>query len=176
MTDPYTIPAHERGVVRVFTTDLEPEGNAAITPEKVGRLLGDGLALDPTRVEVFPSTRLEPMSLSEYLREGYGIPAENLAGKASALDALKGLVILLASAAFRGKDATLDPRDGIRFVGAFQEPGMDPPKSMDRAEGPEATLQSQGGVVPPQPGKKPGAGVILVALLLAVAILLVLVL
>lgn len=176
MTDPYTVSAHERGVVRVFTTDLDPEGNAAITPEKVGRLLGDDLDLDASRVEVFPSTRLEPMSLSEYLREGYGIPAGDLEGKASALDSLKGLVILVASSAFKGDEATLNPRDGIRFVGAFQEPGMDPPKPMDPAEGPEPTLQQRGAVVPPPSGRKPGPGMILMALLLAAAIVLVLIL
>ena len=176
MTDPHTISAHERGVVRVFTTDLDPTGNAAITPDKVGRLLGDDLELDPTRVEVFPSSRLDPMALSEYLREGYGIPDEDLQGKAAALDALKGLVILVASPAFRGQDAVLEPKDGIRFVGAFREPGMKPPKQMADPEGPDMTLQPRGGNVSAPTGRKPGAGFILLALLLAAAILLALVL
>ena len=176
MTDPFSVSAHERGVVRVFTTDFDAEGNAAITRENVARLLGSGLDLDPARIEVFPSSRLDPMTLSEYLREGYGIPAADLAGKASALDALKGLVILVASSAFRGKSAELDPKNGIRLVGAFSEPGMQPPKPMLPAEGPEVTLQQRGATALPSGGRKPGSTLALAALILAAVIILALVL
>jgi hypothetical protein len=176
MIDPYEISPNEHGIVRVFTTDLDPEGNAAITPENVGRLLGAGIDLDPSRVEVFPSSRLEPMRLSEYLREGYGIPAKDLEGKASALDALKGLVILVASSAFREKAATLEPRTGIRFVGAFAEPTMRLPERMAPSASAEGALQARGAVAPPSPGRRPGGLTVLAALLLAAAILLVVVL
>lgn len=176
MTDPFEISTHERGTVRVFTTDLDAEGNAAITPGKVARLLGHGLDLDPSRIEVFPSSRLEPMGLSEYLREGYGIPAERLEGKVSALDSLKGLVILVASSAFKGQAATLDPKNGIRFVGAFEEEPAAPPRQMGKPDDPPETLQPRGAAAPPSPGSKPGALTILAALLLAAAFLLALVL
>ena len=148
MTDPFTVKASERGVVRVFTTDVDAEGSAAITPENVHKLLGDELNLDASRVEVFPSTVLEAMGLSAYLQEGYGVPKEDLSGQAAALDAMKGLVILVASSAFQGKDATLDPKPGLRFVGAFAEPSAAPPTTMAVPEASEGTLSPQGQSAP----------------------------
>ncbi|MEO0918009.1 MAG: hypothetical protein AAFY31_13655 [Pseudomonadota bacterium] len=130
MTDPFQVLSSERGVVRVFTTDLDAEGNSAVTRENVHRLLGHDLDLDPSRIEVFPSTVLEAMGLSAYLEEGYGIPAEDLRGTSAALDALKGLVIIVASGAFKGRKASLEPNPGIRFIGVFSEPGMEPPVPM----------------------------------------------
>lgn len=131
MPDPFKILSSERGVVRVFTTDLDSEGSAAITPENVYRLLGDGLDLESSRIEVFPSTVLEAMGLSNYLVEGYGIPKADLQGQVASLDALKGLVVLVASGAFKGKVAELDPKPGIRFVGLFSEPSVVPPEKME---------------------------------------------
>ena len=111
MTDPFDIPSSERGGVRVFTTDLEPEGNAAITPGNVHKLLGQNLELDASRVEVFPSKALDGMGLSTYLHEGYGVPMNDLKGTSAALDALTGLVILVASSAFQGKGGTPRAKD-----------------------------------------------------------------
>ena len=148
MSDPFDISPSERGVVRVFTTDLDSEGNAAITPENVHRLLGDGLELDPSKIEVFPSTVIEPIGLSAYLSEGYGIPAEDLNGRSAALDRLKGLVIVVASSAFKGKPATLEPRPGLRFVGAFHEPAMDPPVRMADSAASEGQLSPKGTSMP----------------------------
>ena len=131
MPDPFKVLSSERGVVRVFTTDLDSEGSAAITPENVHRLLGDGLDLESSRIEVFPSTVLEAMGLSNYLVEGYGIPEADLRGQIAALDSLKGLVVLVASGAFKGKVVELDPKPGIRFVGLFGEPSAAPPEKME---------------------------------------------
>ncbi|MEO1537367.1 MAG: hypothetical protein AAFR73_06520 [Pseudomonadota bacterium] len=139
MTDPFKVLSSERGVVRVFTSDLDAEGSSAVTPENVQRLLGDGVELDIRHVEVFPSTVLDAMGLSAYLQEGYGISPSDLVGTSEALDRLKGLVILVASPAFQGRAVALDPNSGIRFVGAFQEPAMAPPERMKAplaAEGP----------------------------------------
>ncbi len=144
MSDPFEVPSTERGVVRLFTTDLDAEGNAAITAENVHRLLGNDLDLDPSRIEVFPSTVIEEMGLSAYLSEGYGIPVEDLKGTAAKLDGMKGLVILVASSAFKGQEATLAPNDGIRFVGAYREPGMAPPKTMAVPEATEGHLSPSG--------------------------------
>lgn len=130
MPDPFKILSSERGVVRVFTTDLDSEGSAAITPENVHRLLGDGLDLESSRIEVFPSTVLDAMGLSNYLMEGYGIPEAEMRGQVAALDTLKGLVILVASGAFKGQVVELDPKPGIRFVGLFSEPAAAPPEKM----------------------------------------------
>lgn len=132
--DPYTIKATERGAVRVFTTELEPEGDAAITPQNVHKLLGDGVTLVSSKVEVFPSKVLAGLGLTQYLEEGYGIPAQDMAGKAAALDALKGLVILIPSSAFAGNDQVLEPSPALRFIGTFHEPESAPIRKMAESE------------------------------------------
>ncbi len=175
MTDPFTVLSSERGVVRVFTTDLNAEGNSAITPNKVQRLLGQGLDLDPSRVEVFPSTVIEAIGLSTYLQEGYGIPKMDLVGTSAALDAMKGLVILVASAAFKGEAATLDPKPGIRFVGSFREPAMAPPTQMTPPETSEGRITPEGAQVKLDTQFGSLWPLILVALLAAAALVLFLV-
>ncbi len=144
MTDPFEVKATEFGVVRIFSTDLEPQGNAAITAQNVQKLLGEGIDLDPSKVEVFPSQMIEPIGLSSYLSEGHGISEEDLAGTAAALDALAGLIILVRSSAFKGQAATLDPTPGIRFVGAFREPETEPPQSMTEVTSTKGVLSPKG--------------------------------
>ena len=144
MRDPYTVSAQESGVVRVFTTDLEPEGDAAITAQNIHKVLGDGITLDRAKVEVFPSKVIEGLGLSAYLREGYGIPEGDLAGKAAALDALAGLIILVPSSAFGGREQVLDPRPGVRFIGAFSEPRGAPVVQMAPSASAEGRLSPKG--------------------------------
>lgn len=141
--DPYTIKSAERGAVRVFTTELEPEGDAAITPQNVYKLLGDGVTLIASKVEVFPSKVLEGLGLTRYLAEGYGIPEEDMAGKAAALDALKGLVILIPSTAFGGIEQVLEPSPALRFIGTFHEPKTAPPKKMVETDAAKGLISPQ---------------------------------
>ena len=174
--DQWTVALGERGVVRIFTTDLEPKGDAAITPRNVERLLGTGVALDPKKVEIFPARMIESLGLPHYLREGYGIPEDDMAGKAAVLEALSGLVILIPSSAFQGREAVLDPNPGLRFVAAFSEEAPAPPVRMARSAAAE-------GAIPPaaRPGDVRKAQVqvrswliALGALILAAAVVLVL--
>lgn len=144
MTDPHHVPSGETGVVRVFTTDLEPRGDAAITKGNVAKLLGRGVTLDPTKVEVFPARMIEPLGLRHYLSEGYGIPDETLAGKAAVLEALSGLVILIPSTAFGGQEQKLEPNGALRFIGAFHEPAAGPPVKM------APTASAEGRTTPPK--------------------------
>lgn len=172
MADPFEIKSTESGVVRVFSTDLEPEGNAAITPQNLHKVMGKNIELDPSKVEVFPSQMIEPIGLTTYLSEGYGIPEKDLAGTAAALDALTGLVILIPSSAFRGKAATLEPANGIRFVGAFREPASDAPRPMTETPSAKGSLSPKG--KKPDPFVRHGRGwmVALAALLVAAALVL----
>lgn len=140
MTDPFEVTASETGIVRVFTTDLELQGDAAITPNNVQKLLGEGIELDPSKVEVFPSKMIAPVGFTTYLSEGHGIPESDLAGTAAALDALSGLVIVISSEAFKGQAVTLDPAAGIRLVGAFREPGTPPPRTMSEVTAAKGVL------------------------------------
>lgn len=176
MKDPYDVPSSERGVVRLFTTDLDAEGNSAITPTNVHRLLGAELDLDPSRIEVFPSTVIEDMGLSAYLAEGYGIPVDDLQGTTAKLDSIKGLLILVSSGAFKAQTAQLAPAEGIRFVGAFQEPGMRPPKTMGATESSEGHLSPTGPPAPLQSGPRRFWPIALLALLAAAVLILVVVL
>ena len=177
MDDPFHVPASERGTVRVFTTDLQPEGDAAITPENVHKLLGDGLDLDSTKIEVFPSKAVEAIGLAGYLRDGYGVPTEDLKGTEAALNALAGLVILVASSAFKSQSVVLDPRPGLRFVGLYQEPRPEPPVSMAAPDSAEGQVTPPGGASPPVEQRKGSTWPLtLGALLLAAALVLFLVL
>ncbi len=144
MSDPYDVTTSETGVVRIFTTDLEPQGNAAITSKNVQKLLGSEIELEPSGVEVFPSKMIEPIGLTTYLTEGYGIPEDDLAGTSAALDAHSGLMILIRSSAFMGRAVTLDPVAGIRFIGAFREPATAPPGSMAHPASAEGPLEVKG--------------------------------
>lgn len=144
MNDPLSVSASERGMVRVFTTDLEPEGDAAITPANVQKLLGRNIELDPKKVEVFPARMIETLGLPMYLHEGYGIPNEDMAGKAAVLEALKGLIILIPSSAFRGQDLRLSPNPALRFIAAFREEPMSPPVRMSHHESSEGVVQPAG--------------------------------
>lgn len=150
--DPYMIKATERGAVRVFTTELEPEGDAAITPQNVHKLLGDGVTLISSKVEVFPSKVLAGLGLTNYLAEGYGIPAEDMAGKAAALDALKGLVIIIPSSAFGGNEQVLEPSPALRFIGTFREPESAPPKKMSETESAKGITSPQSRAETPSQG------------------------
>ena len=144
MNDPLEVRSGERGVVRVFTTDLEPEGDAAITPANVAKLLGKDIALHAKKVEVFPARMIDALGLPAYLREGYGIPDEVMAGKAAVLEALSGLVILIPSSAFRGQNLRLKPNNALRFIAAFQEEPSAPPVRMSHHASAEGVVAPSG--------------------------------
>ena len=128
--DPFHVASSELGKVRVFTTELEPEGAAAITAANVQRLLGKDVSLDPAKVEVFPAKVIQAIGLSAYLAEGYGIDEADLTGKRAALDALTDLIVLVPSSAFQGRAQTLEPNAALRFIGVFSEPAKAPPMPM----------------------------------------------
>ncbi len=173
MTDPFVVHSSERGVVRVFTTDLDAESGAAITPENAQKLLGDGLELDAKWVEVFPSQSIAPIGLAGYLQDGYGVPKEQLDGTVAALDALTGLIVLVGSNAFRGQAVTLDPKPGLRFVGLFSEPRPDPPVRMPGADTAEGVVAPSQPVSPPvQTPRGPAWPLVLGALLVAAGLVL----
>ncbi len=128
MSDPLHVSANEHGRVRIFTAELAPDGASAITAGNVGRLLN--VDLNPKKVEVVPSGVFRELGLTGYLSEGYGIPEASMEGRKAALDALTGLVILVPSSAFRGKDQTIEPESAIRLVGVFDE---EPQRAHDMA-------------------------------------------
>ena len=125
--DPNRVAATEFGKVRLFSTELDPEDASNITAKNVQKLLGNGVDLDTSKVEVITSKAIEAIGLRQYLMTGYGIAEADLAGKGAALDALKGLIILIPSSAFKGKEQVLDPNPALRFIGTFTEEAAAPP-------------------------------------------------
>ena len=170
--DPMQVSSSEHGVVRIFTTELDPEGAAAITAGNVERLLGEKVLLDASKVEVFPAKVLADMGLTAYLAEGHGIAEAGLEGKRAALDALTGLIIVIPSSAFAGSEVTLAPNDALRFVGAFREPAMAPPVPMAKSAVAEGRLSPKGSKVT-QTRQRRGSWIIaLGALIIAAALVL----
>lgn len=130
--DPYRVEENEHGLVRLFTTDMEPEVDAAITPQNVHKLLGDEVSLNAEKAEIFPSKVIAGLGLSRYLVDGYGVADAELAGKTAALDALTGLIVLIPSSAFVARPQVLNPNPALRFIGIYREergkPGGQPRK------------------------------------------------
>ena len=136
--DPHQITEHEHGLIRLFTSAMEPEVDAAITAQNVHRLLGEEITLDPEKVEVFPSKVIVGLGLSKYLSEGHGVSQKELSGKSAALDALTGLIVIIPSSAFDPKPQMLNPNPALRFIGVFKEEkgeGARPMPKPDTAKG-----------------------------------------
>jgi hypothetical protein len=122
MTRTLTVPAGERGVVRLFAVDL-PEEDArafAADPRAVGRALG-APDIDPARIDVFPVSRVAPLGLPLFLSEGHGIAPSDIAPHVETLDALDGHVALVASGAFGDAARSVVVAPPLRLVGTFRE-------------------------------------------------------
>ena len=143
--DPNHVPATEFGLVRLFATELDPPDAAVITAQNIHRLLGEDIKLDAAKVEVINSLVLEGLGLRNYLIQGYGVAEADLAGKAAALDALNGLIILIPSSAFMGLEQSLDPNPAIRFIGVFREEAARPPEQMPQSASSVGTLSTPKG-------------------------------
>ncbi|WP_371225693.1 hypothetical protein [Roseovarius sp. 2305UL8-3] len=115
MSERFEINATERGIVRVFTVDLPEEEIEQFDPASA---LGV-TSLDPQYAELFPVSDLKGVGLSGYMTEGLGI-AEDELDKAR-LDALKGHVLIVLSAAFAGEAVTLTPKAPLRWIGTYTE-------------------------------------------------------
>ena len=147
--DPTQVKATEYGKVRLFSTELDPEDASNITAQNVHRLLGENLDLDPKKIEVTASKAIESIGLRQYLHSGYGIAEKDLQGKAAALDALTGLIILIPTSAFKGIEQTLDPNPALRFIGVFDEEAAAPPAPTMK------TASAEGDLPPPKGHSRP---------------------
>ena len=118
MSDRISISAHEHGVVRVFAVD-----DKAGTPS-ADDALRDALGaehLETRQIELFDLSDLGEMRLSDYLSEGHGIPAAQMADMRGRLDGLSGRVMIVPSRAFGGQAQQIAPRAPLRLVGRFTE-------------------------------------------------------
>jgi len=110
---------HEHGVLRLFSLNMRPEEAKFLRePGAVDQVLGVQ-GLDPKQIDVFPVSDLEELGLFGYLNEGCGVSEDQL--DRNALDAVEGWVLVLRSAAFAGKGATLKPDPRVRLIGLYTE-------------------------------------------------------
>ncbi|WP_050604002.1 hypothetical protein [Ruegeria sp. 6PALISEP08] len=114
-----TVAPHERGVIRLFAMDMRPEEAKFLRePGAADQILGvDGL--DPDHIDIFPVSDLEDLGLYGYLTEGCGVSADQL--DRDALAAIEGWVMILRSAAFKERPATLKPDSRLHLIGLFAE-------------------------------------------------------
>lgn len=171
MTERLSIPAGERGTVRLFAVDLPPEEARAFAadPGAVARALG-APDLDPARVEVFPVSRIAAIGLPAYLAEGHGIPPAALAAESGTLAALEGHVVLVAAGAFGPEARDLSVAPPLRLVGTWQEDLPEIRFGELPSESARGTLGAPPGP-PPAPQTGGGRGRLLTILILILAIL-----
>lgn len=135
MTARLSIPAEERGVVRVFAVNL-PEAQVASMlreAEAPATALGelpevpaaaDLLGwpdLDTRHAELFAVKDLTGLGLTGYLTEGLGLEHDQIAPDHARLSALDGYVLLVMSRAFRGQDVTVHVPDALTLIGSYKE-------------------------------------------------------
>ena len=114
-----TVAPHERGVLRLFSLDMRPEEAKFLRePGAADQVLGVQ-GLDPAQIDIFPVSDLEELGLYGYLSDGCGVSEDQL--DRDMLDSVEGWVMVLRSAAFGGRAATLTPDPGLRLIGLFTE-------------------------------------------------------
>lgn len=159
---PLEVRATEHKVYRLFAIDLPARDIAAFTtpqPSNGGGAypLRDALGvsyLDPQFVQVLKLADLGDMTLSAYMQEGLGIPANDLAEHAARLDALEGVLAVIHVSAFEAP-AVLMPTPPVSLIGAFAEPEA----MTGRVELSTTSVTKTGGPphTPPAPERNGGA-------------------
>lgn len=147
MSDDLEVAKGEWGVTRVFALDLAPD---AARRAGTGEINGAGGlagmlgvdALDHSRVEVFMPEDLGGLGLGNYLVEGYGVAPGDADAQRPALEGHGGPVAVIASAAFAGQAATLDPRPPIRLLATFREAAAVPPMDPIRSDAAKGTTRA----------------------------------
>ncbi|MGR3492223.1 MAG: hypothetical protein ACU0DW_09205 [Shimia sp.] len=130
-----TIPAGERGVIRVFALSIPASEAGALIDSGPGRasLLGVD-ALPDRATEVVRIKDLEGVGLSGYLTQGHGAKASSVAQDRAKLEGLAGHVLLLFS---DGEERHLTTDGRARLIGAYPQEGADmsaPPLESEAAK------------------------------------------
>ncbi|MBI1417405.1 MAG: hypothetical protein GC146_09295 [Limimaricola sp.] len=113
-----SIPAGERDKIRVFAMEPPAPGSRVLTLVEAAALL-ECPDLDIGRLDWIALDDLAPLGLALYLVEGQGAQAKQVEPETARLDALKGHVLVVPSAAFRGQAALLRPDARLALVGTF---------------------------------------------------------
>ena len=140
MSAPLTVPRGERNVLRVFALDMdraevERLRNRPADADPLARVdpaLGHadraavaalfGLPdIDPAHVEIVDTDDLSELGLAAYLTEGDAAAEHQIAADRPRLDALRGQVLTVSSAAFPDRPVTLNPVPALTLVGTYAE-------------------------------------------------------
>ncbi|MAY86738.1 MAG: hypothetical protein CML02_08505 [Pseudooceanicola sp.] len=123
---PLTVPAGERGVLRLFALDMPREQVRFLRDEPAA--LADKLGLSDialSHVDFIRPEDLGELGLSGYLIDGCGVPADQIAPDRSYLAEREGPVIVVLSRAFGGAAVTLKPGSGVVPFASYTRPGTD---------------------------------------------------
>ncbi|MBT8474116.1 MAG: hypothetical protein HKO95_15730 [Rhodobacteraceae bacterium] len=181
MTDPLAVSAHERGVTRVFALNLPKEQIATFVKETYGpgdddydwplrNALGID-ALDHDFVEVIDLSDLSEYGLLQYLIDGHGVDAKQIAPDAARLSAITGHVVIVSSSAFGQFAQTLAPKPPLDLVATYREAPPIPPMDALPSESAKGALET--GETAQAPGSL-NRGLLIVVVALAVVVLAVL--
>ncbi|WP_120632344.1 hypothetical protein [Ruegeria sp. EL01] len=114
-----TVSPQEHGVLRLFSLDMRPaEAKFLREPSAVDQVLGVD-DLDPGQIDIFPISDLEDLGLFGYLNDGCGVSDDQL--NCDSLDTVEGWVMVVRSAAFKNRAATLQPDPRVHLIGVFTE-------------------------------------------------------
>ncbi|RFP90194.1 hypothetical protein DZK27_03490 [Rhodobacteraceae bacterium 63075] len=166
-----TLPRAARRAVWVFSSE-----DAEMPADRAAPLLGVS-ALDPDHVEAFEAEALGELGIAEFLTGANGMDKASVAPDAGKLDALRGPVLLVFSAALPGGETTLTPQPPLELVGRYVE--SSDAALFDAPPAPrEKTPQESAAPEPPEPPERAplsaGSIIILAALILLGALILIL--
>lgn len=113
------IPANDFGQLRIFALDIEPPIELRDkAPEGIAGAFG--VLLNPDYIDVVKVGDLAPMSLGQYIQQGYDItpdPADS-----AVFEKLTGWIIIVMSRATDGAETVLDLAPGLRHVTTVADP------------------------------------------------------
>jgi len=143
------ISEHEHGVVRVFVADsqLAMEIGHLGTYDRLRRSL-DVETLAGDHIQQLQTRILEEDGLQDFLAEGYGISADELAACKDALDAVQQddvLLLIVRSSAFPDRPVTLRTDGEAKLIATLHEPNANVSFKPLPNPDPEAVLED-----PPQ--------------------------
>ncbi|WP_343503286.1 aspartate carbamoyltransferase catalytic subunit [Alloyangia pacifica] len=142
------------GEVRLFHLDLPAEAVERFTTQAgtgefpLQYALG-ARKLRPSRIDVVSIRDLGEMPLSTYLAEAYQVGGEDFRQMKPRIDALKGHVVVLPSAAFDHTSQDLTISTPLRWIGTFKEAeGASPRAGKLRSAGARGSMDRPGPAAP----------------------------
>lgn len=133
MSQTLSIPANERGVVRVFSLAMDDGDARGLLPggadeahrrSRLTALLG-ATDLNLDYVSVLDLKALEEVGLAIYLSEGQDISAADLEPDEQKLSGLKGWALIVVSPAFGATDQTLHLDTALTLIGTYHQQSID---------------------------------------------------